>query len=799
MRTRILDLARGSSLLLLASAVQAQTVPAAAESSAAEVASVGVEEIVVSARRRFESLQDVPQTVNAVTSEALDELNLQRFEDVQSVVPGLTLTGGNTSYTTAATMRGASFQVESGATATVEFYLNDSPLQSNYLFQSMYDLGQIEVLRGPQGTLRGRASPSGSITVTTRRPDLSEFGGFVNLTGTDQQGSNANAAINLPLITDRLALRVAGLFDENDYDQVRSINNSSNPHQRSRSGRATLLWEPTDALSATVMYQNIDRKLHSFDAYQSFQLVEPGAPVVNTALEPQISASDRLSITDGAREAEQEMDIFTAQIDWRFGGQVLSYVGSYTEQDLNALSPQDQGNRARGLEIYQDLHIHETNKTYELRLSSEERLFGALDYTVGGFRYDSDTPSEFTTETLIGIQAGTLINPITVVQTPIVRRGGFQETSLFGNLTYHWGERTELSGGLRRITYETQDVTIVGGRTIADLNDKEQPTIYNVSASHRLNDELMAYVNHGKSWRNGPSAIGVTRPLTPRLDQFTNLKEETSRSYEVGLKADLFARRLRMNLSVFQQDFDDFIYRGPPVYYVNFDQTGAIPATFNFVANVDATVKGAELEVAFQPFERLSVGAAFSYAKGEIDNGLVACNDFNGDGVPDANPPAPTVAQIRAAAGGEEVAACRVNDRLSFAPDWSATVTPEYALPVTDRLDAFVRGLFTYYPKNERDPNNRYDQVDAYGLLNVYAGIRSPDGAWEVAVFAKNATNTGEALEVGGSPAVTNYQRLLPPTFRTTEGSTLASPYITTRYTPERELGLNVRYAFGSR
>jgi iron complex outermembrane receptor protein len=182
-----------------------------------------VEEIVVTARRRDESLQDVPQTVNAVTNETIQKLNILKFEDIQAIVPGLTLSSGNTGYTTAATIRGASFQVESGATPTVEFYLNDALITSNFLFQSMYDIGQIEVLRGPQGTLRGRASPSGSITVTTRRPDLEEFGGYVNLSGTNTESSNAQGAFNVPLLRDKLALRLAGTYDENDYDEVRSI------------------------------------------------------------------------------------------------------------------------------------------------------------------------------------------------------------------------------------------------------------------------------------------------------------------------------------------------------------------------------------------------------------------------------------------------------------------------------------------------------------------------------------------------------------------------------------------------
>src|SRR3546814_4591734 len=85
----------------------------------------GIAEVIVTARRKSESLQDVPQTVNAVSNETLQKLNIQKFEDVQSIVPGLTMSAGTTGYTTAATIRGASFQVESGSSPTVEFYLNE--------------------------------------------------------------------------------------------------------------------------------------------------------------------------------------------------------------------------------------------------------------------------------------------------------------------------------------------------------------------------------------------------------------------------------------------------------------------------------------------------------------------------------------------------------------------------------------------------------------------------------------------------------------------------------------------------
>jgi iron complex outermembrane receptor protein len=790
MRAGTLNLLAGSGLALFASAASAQTQPAAGAAAASAETSFGLEEIIVTARRKAESLQDVPQTVDAVTADEIEKLSFQQFTDVQAIVPGLTLTGGSTGYTTAATIRGASFQVESSATPTVEFYLNDGPIQSVFLFQSMYDLGQIEVLRGPQGTLRGRAAPSGSITVTTHEPELSEFGGYVNTLATDQDSMTAQGALNIPLITDKLAIRVAGVYEDTEYDHVKSINNSADPSQETRSGRVSLRFEPNDAVSAKLVYQYLERDLLSFDGYESFYLNQSGLP----AVQPTIRAEDRRGITDGGRDSTQKLDILTGQIDWRLGGQKLSYVGTYTAFDNVALSPQDTANVVPNFEFYQDLHSESQQRSHELRLASEERVFGSFDYTVGAFFQDFSSPSDLTNRTLVGIPTGqyTLRN-LAVVDTPIARRNTSEEISYFANLTYHLGENTELSAGARYIDFKTDSLLVVGGTALADLNDDEQPVIWNVAASHRFTDDFMAYVNVGTSWRDGPSVVGVFRPLTPRLNQFLNLDSEDSTSYELGFKADLVNDRLRINASVFHQDFKDFIYRGPPVWYVNLGRAGAVPAQFNFVANVDAKVDGAEVDLAFQATENFNVGLTLAYAKGEMEDGVVACNDFDGNGVPDRNPIAPTVAQIVAAAGGDAVAACSVNDRLAFAPDWTGTLQAEYKYPVSASMDLFGRGLYSYYTSNEQDPNNSYDDVSSYGLLNVYAGIRSSDGAWEVSLFARNLTSTDEVLRRGNGPEATPY------TTPTQVGTSLAGPYQLATYTPPREIGINLRYAFGSR
>ena len=145
-----------------------------------------------------ESIQDVPQTVNVVTSAQIEKLNLRTFTEIASVVPGLTLTpGGSCGRPMRPCAACRSVRSRSGDDPTVEFYIDDGPISSNLIFQSLFDVGQFEVQRGPQGTLRGRASPSGSIVFNTRSPDIDELGAVANATVTDLSSYKVDGAINV--------------------------------------------------------------------------------------------------------------------------------------------------------------------------------------------------------------------------------------------------------------------------------------------------------------------------------------------------------------------------------------------------------------------------------------------------------------------------------------------------------------------------------------------------------------------------------------------------------------------------
>jgi iron complex outermembrane receptor protein len=224
-RTWTSGLIAGSSLVFVplihadALAESSTTAPA----NAAEAGTNTLEEIVITARRKSELLQDVPQTVTAVTSAELQKLNLQNLTDISGVVAGLQITQEPGGAQDTNTFRGVSFNPATGTQNTVAFYLNDVWVTNNFVNSSNFDVGQIEVLSGPQGTLRGEPAPSGSLTITTHRPDLEQFGGYATLTGAEYGSFNENGAVNLPIIQDRLAVRLAGIADDDDYNGVKSL------------------------------------------------------------------------------------------------------------------------------------------------------------------------------------------------------------------------------------------------------------------------------------------------------------------------------------------------------------------------------------------------------------------------------------------------------------------------------------------------------------------------------------------------------------------------------------------------
>ena len=786
-------------------------------------------------------------TVGVVTSETLEKLNIQNFEDIQSVVPGLVLNNAGNGFGTTASVRGATFNVETGAKDTVVFYQNEVVISANILFNNLFDIGQIELLRGPQGTVRGRSAPSGAMTVTTRRPSLTEIGGSANVTLTEVGDVNAQAAIGIPLIADVLGIRVAGVIDDNDFGGVRSINSSEEPYSNTKAGRVSLRFEPSGSLRANVMYQYMDKKTSRFTAV--FGNASPGGIVPAYALGsipypsrpappagyngPRIEPGDFLAVQEDPVAIHQVFQALTANVEFDFAGQRLSYIGGYSKQSTDTGGGGDVFNQYPG-GLGQVLNNDNSYTSHEARLSSIERIAGIFDYTAGVFYLQESNQLDtrqlsFNPGTFGPIPASTLVPQPRLapdrafIQTIFIRGvGKTRETSFYGSVTAHLSDMTEVTGGIRRIIWKERpegpfkgdvpDAALVGngnslclsqglirlppsfgGGAISTgplcLDGASRPRVdasawvWNVAASHKFNDDIMAFATVGTSWRAGPFSVAPHELSGPGLVSSNDLRfhaPEKSTSYEIGLKTSFMDKRGRFNIAAYYQTFKDYFFFSNDTRRLGL--TGGVPngttGTFNYTANADAKVKGVDVETSFQITPNWDLSAAFSWAKGEVDNDFIPCNDGNFDGTADTI--VPTAANFIAA--GVIVARCRSNAPISRSTRWNLSLQSEYAHPVSDRVSAFLRGQFTYYPDNPY--RTALMKIDSYGLLNMFAGLRSADRRWEANVFAKNLLNASQLLDLSISSPSREFG---------------ASGYNTFEYTPRREFGINLRYSFGSR
>ena len=835
----------GVSLLTLASPAYAQSSSAASDS----IANSG--DIVVTARRRDEALQDVPLVVNAVTNQTLDKLNIRDLRDVSSVVPGLSLTTNANGIGSIATLRGINFDVNSsGNNGTVEFYLNDEPVSTGIVLQSMFDIGQIEVLRGPQGTLRGRASPSGSITVTTHLPNMNEFGGYINGTATTLKGYNLQGGVNVPIIKNVLAVRVAGLFDDNQPNRVHSINPNAagiNPEQHTRSERVTLEFKPTDNIDIVGRYQHFVSNWRVFDQVESANFAVPGLPAGPVAIAP----GDRASVMDLARRNRNAFDIFNVQAEWRFAGQKLNAVWAHANAQLWSMSPNDVGNffgasfdatnpvtapndpYATGFATRPNLntaaqsnHSTANQRSIEVRLSSDQRLFGMVDYVVGGLINKAIVPFNLWSNTPIFAGAPPPFGPFaTVAVSNIVQTGGTIERSAFGNITLHLGQATEISGGLRYISYKTDTVktlqTSAAGPTSplpGNLAENLHATIYSASIKHRFNDNIMVYASTGSSWRASAQTNGIIDGISG-LDRFPfgnlaavlHLEPETSKSYEIGFKSEWLDKRLYLNVTAYHQNFKNYFYSAP---FIQVAQRVAIPAggsttgpnpgdtyafnTLQIVAvDVPAKVDGVEADFGLQASPDFSIGGTVSYSVSKIKNAPVPCNLPSASAFYGTNG-----AAFVAANSGQQYGTCQANFRAGNSSPFSASLQSEYSHQISDKLSGFIRALVSYNGNSQNDPTNPIDDIKSYARVNLFLGLRDPRGMWELTGYAKNLFDTQRVLTRDANPLATSYTVLnfngLGQIIGATGGAGITS-YRAITMTQPREFGVNLRVSFGSR
>lgn len=602
------------SIACLTSFVVSPASGAEQEGSSADI----IQEILVTARHREERLQDVPDTVRAITAEQIEDAGINNVADAVKMVSNAAIFADQQPGVQTVTLRGVSQARGADSEPAFSFVVDGVTSPTIFSFtQDLYDIERMEVLKGPQGALYGRNAIGGAINVITRQP-TNEF--QVGAQASFAQGSETrfSGRVSGPIIEDKLLFRVSG--SHMDYDgQLYNTTLGVRPDfMRESSVRAQLEIKPADSLNISLRGSYVD--------------TDGGAVYNGVTNSGAFGATPGLIQEDYLGRGGRELTDFSAKIDWDLGAVALTSVTAYT--DVQTYGMQDLDFTGVSVaEGHQFVKLHSWMQ--ELRLSS--RANQSVRWSLGGFfqRTSRDI------QTLVFVNRngplgavfggpGGVGDPATkdmfnsADRTPM---WDFDAWSLFGSADFDLSSRVTLTAGFRW-DREEREFFQAGAAVSSGQRDFEefQPK---VSLSFRATDDALLYATYSTGFRPGGFNPFVGHSPDGTYD------EETTVNYEVGLKSSWFDRRLTLNLAGFYSESEGTHQR---LLNVALGQA----EYFNIG---DTEYRGAEIELFARPTDAFSLEAAFGITDSEITSinpaisnvGGLDPRDFMGNRVPRVN------------------------------------------------------------------------------------------------------------------------------------------------------------------
>lgn len=698
MQYRKTRLSASVSAIIAAASMTALPLPLSAEALA-------IEEVVVTAQKKAENIQDIPSTVNAFSGEALAEFQVRNFEDVANLTPGLSLDRLSPTVS-AISLRGISFNPESNSRAAVETYWNETPVAVQAMFQQLYDVERIEVLRGPQGTLQGRTSPAGAIITHTRKPSFEAVEGTIEQTVAENKAYNTQFAVSLP-IAETLAVRLAGVYDSSQLEGITNITNGQDQSGHTRSGRITVAWEPTDEFSATLVSEYLESYKDGFEDVKGDGYAALGYPAIT---------KDRVAIHDGLSPVNQRNQLNALKMSLDLPGHELTSVTGYRELRNHIKRDIDQANNdslggapgsAPNLELRLDVDVSRKAWMQEIRLSSVDTE--TWEYLVGLYYEDQRIFTNVETSAHAPFLSAPIVFPLPSIVTGV--DSSQQQFGVFANNRFYLSDQLTLQVGVRWSKYNLTPAQTLTGPAGKDSYDA---VTGGVKLSYSFNDDTMAYVSLDSSFRPGNGAVSLDQ------QQIRSFDEEESESIELGMKTTLWEGRAQLNGAIYYQQFDGYLARQTNLLYDS-DFDGALDSQVSsgITHNADATVQGAEVEFNVLLSQYWTASGGVSYNDAKFDDGAAGpCVDTG------------MVANI----GVDQIEFCDLSgQRVGGEPNWSVSLNTEYTIPVSTG-DMYFRGL---YKLNDARGGTSTEGTPAYGVTNLYAGLRANDG-WEVSLWVKN-------------------------------------------------------------
>ncbi len=745
-------------LHLLATAAVACCSPFVALAEDIGARSDGVPDITVTARRRPEDVEAVPLAVSVIGRDLLDRSYTVNTQQLSLLVPALNYSSANP-RNTAFTIRGlgssvvAVSQANDGLEPGVGFYVDQvyhaRPATAAFDFT---DVDQIEVLRGPQGTLFGKNTTAGAISIATRLPSFTPEAAEEFSVGS-YDFVQAKASASGPLFGDTVAFRISGLSTRRDGVIRNAVTGQDHNGIGNQAVRGQLLIRPSETFQlrltadftnfksncCTQVYLRVGTSLRpATRQYPYLAANAPGGPYAPPSLNPY----DRVTDIDAPLAVDTNEGGVSAIADWNVGPVTLTSVSAWRFWNWDAANDRDY----TGLPIQLTQHIPSRQDQYSQELRIASNGDHAITYVAGLYYFDQKITGRpisiygpAATYWLIGATTGAANTPVPSnlldgYGTDGSTRFKVDSYAAFGEVNWHVTPRLTLTGGLR-YTYETKSGNyssfVFGGLTTTNtaLNNAKlsvlRPQTYSArdsesNLSGRANiawqatDGLYAYASYARGFKSGGinmSGLALDAQNLPVLSTAV-IRPELNTTYEVGIKAKLFDRRLVVNLAGYSTQVRDF-----QATIVDSSQTVALRGYLSNIPKV--TVKGFEADAIAQVVRGLQLRGSVAYADGKYA-------DY---------PAGPCPLEVQTSA----TTACNLTgQRLSGLPRWSTTIGGDFALPVTSSGSLVLHADSSFKSGYYGEPSlSKFTFIEAYNVTNASFGYRSDKG-WEVAVFARN-------------------------------------------------------------
>jgi iron complex outermembrane receptor protein len=613
--------------------------PPAAATTPLEDSAPRVDDIIVTAQKRSENLQDVPVAVSAVTGKTLENKRILDLVDLSNATPGLQIKSDDNGANPRIFIRGVGVNDFNPATASaVGIYADGiyvgSPLAQRFAF---FDLQQAEVLRGPQGTLYGRNTTGGAVNVTSRKPGneieadfLAEYGRFNSV--------NLQGGVSLPLAKDLLSVRVAGIYQRDDGYSINRLTGNRGNNADRWAVRGSVHFTPSSAITDDLAVTVGKSRGGSIWAYNralfpaSADVAGPDglcAPAYYgtancTNVLGYANASKNLYEGDYSFEGKDRVNLFTVAntLTVNLGSADIVAVTGYQHAKRNDQEETD----ANPFPVITASYIARQNTfSQELRLQSSGKP--ALRY-VFGLYYAHDYLTNNSAYDVLAILPADPASGIGRFVWPLAQKT--DSYAAFGQLDYDLTSRLTATVGLR-YSADHKDFHYFSGETNTGtpfFTFDGSKTFDSVSGKFGLQYRFTPDVNAYASYSRGTKSGGFFSGQTGNIADIGPYKDETVNAYEAGLKTELLHHTLRANLAAFYYD-----YQNLQVYTTVID--GFI--TRQLFTNASAArMYGGELELEATPARGLTISMNAAYLNATYRNFVSAGADYSGNTLPSA-------------------------------------------------------------------------------------------------------------------------------------------------------------------